>query len=45
LDEVIEAATVSVLEELKSDPGRASVDNLKDEIGKLQIIRAVGLSK
>lgn len=40
---VVEPATVSVFEQLKSDPGKPGVDNLKVETGKLQIIRAVGL--
>lgn len=41
---VIEPATVSAFEQLKADPGKPGVDNLNVEIGKLQIIRAVGLS-
>jgi len=38
---VIEPATVSVFEQIKSDPAKAGVDNLNVETGKLQIIRAV----
>jgi hypothetical protein len=41
---VVEPATVSALEQLKADPGKPGIDNLNGEIGKLQIIRAVGLS-
>jgi hypothetical protein len=40
---VIEPATVSVFEQIKSDPGKPGVDNLNVEIGKLQTIRGVGL--
>jgi TnpA family transposase len=40
---VIAPATVSVFEQLKSDPGKPGVDNLNVEIGKLHLIRAVGL--
>jgi hypothetical protein len=41
---VIEPATVSVFDQLKADPGKPGVDNLNIEIGKLQIIRAIGLN-
>jgi hypothetical protein len=42
---VIEPTTVSVFEQLKSDPGKPGVDNLNVETGKLQIIRAVGFKR
>ena len=40
---MIEPATVSVFEQIKSDPGKPGVDNLNVETGKPHIIRAVGL--
>jgi hypothetical protein len=42
---VIEPASISVFEQLKSDPGKPGVDNLNVEIGKLQIIRAVDIRR
>jgi hypothetical protein len=41
---VVAPATVSVFEQLKADPGKSGGDNLNVEIGKLRIIRTVGLS-
>ena len=41
---VVAPATVSAFEQLKADPGKPGVDNLNVEIGKLRIIRTVGLS-
>ena len=37
-----ESAAVSGFEKLKTDPGKAGVDNLQTEIEKLTKIRAVG---
>ena len=33
-----------MFDQLKADPGKPGVDNLNIEIGKLQIIRAIGLN-
>jgi len=41
---VVEPGAASVFEQLKADSGKPGVDNLNIEIGKLQIIRAAGLS-
>ena len=40
---VPESATVSGFEKLKTDPGKAGVDNLQTEIEKLTRIRAIGV--
>ena len=41
---VPEAAPISVFERLKSDPGKAGVDNFQVEIEKLKLIRSVDLA-
>jgi hypothetical protein len=41
---VAEAAPSSVFERLKSDPGKAGVDNFQTEIEKLKLIRSVDLA-